>query len=258
MIPFHLNDRFTARRFSAKMCDTGYWVTADRIFSYDISTFTKRELRASERRFNWKGERIETLWSAERLQNEFHTLEFIAANTTIPVPRVLKFGRVWGAYQLVTERVNGRPLDRVQGKNRAEALLNAERFIIYTVLPQLRSLKSRTTGALIGITIPPVRVTTRDRRRTWPTHSANTPRFNFCHNDLAQHNILINEDTLQVEAIIDWEHSGYYPLEFEATLWERKWDEPGYHDIGADTVDDLIQSLCVEGKYGGEHLCELC
>lgn len=229
------------------MGDSGYWVTSDRFYSYDDRTFTKRELRLSEQKFNWKREIIKAPWTRERLQNEFKALEFIAAKTTIPVPKVLRFEQVWGAYQLVMERVNGKPLDRIKD-NRAEALLNAEDFINTTVLPQLRSLKSCSIGALIGVVIPPVRITTRDKRGTWPAKVANTPLFSFCHNDLAQHNVLINEDTLQVEAIIDWELSGYYPSEFEAPLWTIAWNEPGYHDIEADKIEDLIYFLSDTSK----------
>ena len=69
------------------------------------------------------------------------------------------------------------------------------------------------------------------------------PIFNFCHNDLAQYNIMMKIETLQVEAIINWEFSGFYPLEFEAPLWIKSFDEPGYNDIDADTVKDLTQFL---------------
>jgi aminoglycoside phosphotransferase (APT) family kinase protein len=229
------------------MGDSGYWVTSDRFYSYDAWTFTKRELRPSERSLNSKQQIIKAPWTRERLQNEFEVLELIATKTTIPVPKVLRFEQVWGAYQLVMERVNGKPLDRIKD-NRAKALLNAEDFINTTVLPQLRSLTSCTAGALIGVVIPPVRITTRDKRARWPAKVANTPLFSFCHNDLAQHNILINEDTLQVEAIIDWELSGYYPPEFEAPLWTRAWNEPGYHDIEADKIEELICFLSDTGK----------
>lgn len=234
------------------MGDSGYWRTSDRFYSYDARTFTKRELRPSERKLNWKGEIIKSPWSTERLQNEYSALELIAAKTTIPVPKVLHFGLVWGSYQLVMERVNGRPLDRIK-ENRAKALLNTEKFITTTVLPQLRSLRSYTLGALIDVVIPPVRITTRDQRGRWPAKVANTPLFSFCHNDLAQHNILINEDTLDVEAIIDWELSGFYLPEFEAPLWTSAWHESGYYDLEADQVEKLICFLLDKGAEVEAH-----
>ena len=224
------------------MGNHGWWSNTDRFYSYDAQTFTKRELLESERRLNWKGETIRAPWTTERLQNEYNALNFIAANTTIPVPKILRFERVWGAYQLVMERVNGRPLDSIKNK-KAQALLNTERFMATVVLPQLQSLKSCQIGSLAGIVIPPASITAHDKRQTWPAKVAKTPQFCFCHNDLAQHNILINEETLEVEAIIDWEHSGFYTPDFEIALWRKGWNEPGYHNQGAEQVEDLIRFL---------------
>lgn len=125
------------------MDDSGFWHNVDRFYSYDAWTFTKRELRPNERVINWKGELAVGLWTAERLQNEYRALEFIAAHTTIPVPKVIRFERIWGSNQLVMERVYGIPLNHIRN-NEAQALLNAEQFINNTVLPQLRSLRSST------------------------------------------------------------------------------------------------------------------
>ncbi len=43
----------------------------------------------------------------------------------------------------------------------------------------------------------------------------------FCHNDLSTHNVIVDPATLKVRAIIDWEYSGYYPLEFEGMYFRR-------------------------------------
>ena len=229
------------------MSDSGYWQTLDRFYSYDTWTFTKRELRASERSININGEIIIGSWTAERLQNEYEALRLIAARTTIPVPKIIRFERIWGTNQLVVERIHGIPLDKVKS-NKARALANAEHFINSTVLPQLRSLKSSVSGSLVGIAIPPNRITAVHKCTEWPMKVAQNQIFNFCHNDLAQHNIMMNTDTLQVEAIIDWEFSGFYPPEFEAPLWTKSFDEPGYHDIDADKVESLTRFLTETGR----------
>lgn len=59
---------------------------------------------------------------------------------------------------------------------------------------------------------------------------------------------MMNPDTLQVEAIVDWEFSGFYPAEFEAPLWTKSIDEPGYQDIDADKVERLIRFLAATGR----------
>lgn len=224
------------------MGDSGHWRTFDRFYSYTPETFTKRELRPSERRTNWQGEIVKMPWTTERLQNEFDALMFISTNTTIPVPEVLSFGSVWGSYQLEMKRVNGKPLHRLK-TNKAEALKNVTHFITTSVIPQLQALKSSHIGSISGIVIPPNRITTRDKRPLWPSKSSSISQFGYCHNDLAQHNIMVNLDTLQVEAIIDWEYSGFFPSEFEAPLWTKSSNEPGYHDMNAQQVDSLIKFL---------------
>lgn len=224
------------------MPETGFWRTADRVYSYSPTTFAKRELRPHERQDNWFGKTIILPWTTERLQNEYDALKFIAENTTIPVPKVLKYGNVWGAYQLEMERIPGIPLDHLR-ENREEALKNTERFITTSVLPQLRDLKSSMIGSLSGAVIPPARVTSRDKRPHWRAKSSSQSHYNYCHNDLAQHNIMIDVDTLEVEAIIDWEHSGFYPPEFEEPLWTITWSDKGYYAMGASKVDSLIDFL---------------
>ena len=225
------------------MGDTQCWRTPGRFFCYDGNSFTKREQTAQEVIFTPQGKMVMPPQSSERLLNEFETLKFIAARTTIPVPKVLAFKHVWGAYQLIMERVRGVSLDCIKGVERADAVNNAERFISKVVTPQLQSLTSYTMGALIGAVILPDRITSRDDRANWPIRSECTPKFSFCHNDLAQHNILMNPNTLQVEAIIDWEISGFYNPDFEAPLWTKAWYEPEYHDIGSDSVSRLIHFL---------------
>lgn len=230
------------------MEDSGHWRTFDRVYSYTCDSFTKRELRPGERQRNLKGEIVKMPWTTERLQNEFDALMFISVNTTIPVPKVLSFGPVWGSYQLVMERVNGKPLHHLK-ENKAEALENATNFITTSVIPQLRALKSSHIGSISGIVILPNRITTRDKRLLWPSKSSSTSQFGYCHNDLAQHNIMVNLDTLKVEAIIDWEHSGFFPSEFEAPLWTKASNETGYHDMNAQQVDSLIRFLEDPGEY---------
>ncbi len=104
---------------------------------------------------------------------------------------------------------------------------------------------------VIGTVILPDRITGHNDREKWPVRSECTPNFSFCYNDLAQHNVIINPDTLQVEAIIDWEVSGFYTSDFEAPLWTKAWYEPRYHDIGSDSVPGLIQFL-LDGREHNE------
>lgn len=89
----------------------------------------------------------------------------------------------------------------------------------------LKALRSDTPGVpgeeLMG---PPQRVCDIH----WKLHSAWRPRsgvkgdFVFCHNDLSQHNVLVDPETLKITAIIDWEFGGFWPEWFEREFWTRR------------------------------------
>lgn len=43
----------------------------------------------------------------------------------------------------------------------------------------------------------------------------------FCHNALGQHNVIVDPESLKINAIIDWEFGGFWPEWFERRFWER-------------------------------------
>jgi hypothetical protein len=97
------------------------WMVADRCYSYDDETFTKRDLLEYEPATDWQGHPVKTPWSSERLQNDHAALAFIQENTTIPVPKILEFKSISeGTCQLKMERVYGTPLSKIRaGKEQA-------------------------------------------------------------------------------------------------------------------------------------------
>lgn len=66
-------------------------------------------------------------------------------------------------------------------------------------------------------------------RQGWKQNSCWRPRletkgeFVFCHDDLAQHIVLADPETLKITAIIDWEFGGFWPSWFERPFWEPPW-----------------------------------
>jgi hypothetical protein len=124
-----------------------------------------------------------------------------------------------------------------------------DKFLQQTVLPQLQALRSCTLGSLVGPVIPPVRVTDTDKRSFWPPKTAASDEYVFCHNDLAQHNIMVDPKTLQPLAILDWEYSGYYPPEFESRLWYKPYNEQVVDE--QDTSQLLIFLRRVIGTEAG-------
>ena len=189
-------------------------------------TFTKRELSQQERGLDLYGSPIKTCFTRERLLNEHAALQFIRTWTSIPVPRVLDFTEKEGLLALTLERVNGVMLEDLQGIQYARALENIDSYIRNQAIPQLHRLRSSRLGSLIREVVPPERVKAIDKRPVWPRRYANLSEdFVYCHNDLAQHNIFVDAETLQVISIIDWEYSGFFPRETELHIWLKPFAE---------------------------------
>lgn len=95
-------------------------------------------------------------------------------------------------------------------------------------LRELQTLRSRRLGGPSGIVVPPHRVL----GSLGP--SADDDEYVFCHNDLSQQNVIIDPETLKINAIIDWEYAGFYPARFEWPFYNRL----GPSVAVGDEVDD--------------------
>jgi len=90
-------------------------------------------------------------------------------------------------------------------------------------ISQTHSLKSKVLGGVLG----DVCILYRLVEHVMPSILHNLPEaetsgYSFFHNDLSQHNNLVDEDTLKINAIIDWEYAGFYPAEFDYPFYLRK------------------------------------
>ncbi|KAH8819682.1 hypothetical protein F5884DRAFT_22378 [Xylogone sp. PMI_703] len=92
---------------------------------------------------------------------------------------------------------------------------------IESYLETLRSLKSTTWGGPSGIVIPPYQVMVKRARQGWKMAPRESEDLIFCHNDLSAHNVIVDPSTLKVKAILDWEHAGFFPQEFEGMFFRR-------------------------------------
>lgn len=225
-------------------------VTSNTMFSSYTTTatsFIKRNLHPSQLIRDCNGNAITRPWPEERLFNEAAALTLISERTTIPVPKVLSYGKNNdGTAYLETELILGIECDRVgdecrMSKERAHndggpcsscdkiAKTNTQRFILDEILPQLEMLKSSTTG-LNGFVMPPPWVLEFDTRPQWAPKMSDDLEYVFCHGDLAAHNIMVHPETFHVLGIFDWEHAGYFPPAFQ--LWTLELKE--YHQLFED------------------------
>jgi len=62
--------------------------------------------------------------------------------------------------------------------------------------------------------MPPPWITYYDRRPFWAPKKSTSMEYVFCYGNLSFFNIMFQERTLEVLALFDWEHTGYFPPQF--------------------------------------------
>ena len=82
-------------------------------------------------------------------------------------------------------------------------------------------LASKGSGSLAAV----LRSTEHLKRCAALRRQADTTRtdkdFVFCHSDLSLQNIIVDPESLKINAIIDWEYAGFFPPSFERRFFKR-------------------------------------
>ncbi|KAL8707343.1 MAG: hypothetical protein Q9220_007618 [cf. Caloplaca sp. 1 TL-2023] len=240
------------------------WKVQDRVYEGRASTFTKRQLRPHETFLNRHGEVAQHAYNIERLENERDALIYISRHTTIPVPRFIEW-RIDddGTASLTMEKLDGRIMDwlmrdlmdgvELTDQEKLTLQRNVDSFLVNTVLPQLRGLRSRTVGQLGGVCFSQPYISQAEPRfmKAPPAVKTANESYNYCHGDLAQHNIVIKPNSLEVLCLIDWEYSGFFPPEFEVPFWRCHRVKGGWLGEGGLPVDfDSIKAMLpVPGRF---------
>lgn len=190
----------------------------------------------------------------QRWKNDAAILQHLSERTDIPLPKLQCVFEDDGAFYHCTEFVEGVSM---------EDLAEEDRKVVAKELLQhvatLKSLRSDTPGVPVMPVAPMSAVPGRRAvpaephepllcapegicDAQWKPNVCWRPRGNvrgdfvFCHNDLGQHNVIVDPKTLKINAIIDWEFGGFWPEWFEQPCWEEEDDEGEY---GAATTEDL-------------------
>ena len=194
-------------------------VLADKKYFHVGSLWIKRTLRRHEWQSAENGALvIPSTTYGQRWKTDAAIIKYLGKNTDIPLPQLKGVFEDDGAFCHVTEHVEGVSMSELSEEDK-----QVVRKEIVQHVQTLRTLRSRTPGVPgEPLMCPPQRVTGNQ----WKTNSCWRPReqdgdYVLCHNDLGQHNILVDPKWLRITAIIDWEFGGFWPEWFERPFWER-------------------------------------
>uniref|UniRef100_A0A8H7NPB7 Aminoglycoside phosphotransferase domain-containing protein n=1 Tax=Bionectria ochroleuca TaxID=29856 RepID=A0A8H7NPB7_BIOOC len=138
-------------------------ITLDRKYFHVNRSFVKRSLRPSEWQINpVTGTVCVPRFGNERLLNESASMQFIAKNTNLPVPKLFACFEDDDAVCLVTEYIEGESMAKLPEEKRKVVEKEIEGH-----LETLRSLTSDIWGGPSGIVIPPYRVMVKAYRAQW-------------------------------------------------------------------------------------------
>ncbi|KAM5493596.1 hypothetical protein MaudMau93_000980 [Microsporum audouinii] len=185
---------------------------------------------------------------------EAQAMEFIAKATTIPVPKVFEakvfearyIGKKRGErFCIVMEYIPGKPLNVIWNDLSDNQKINIC-LQIDGYLAQLRTLTGDRIMAADGGALD---VGLYEKRFLGPFDSVkefhhalgkgesnslgNGHGIHFAHADLAPRNILVDENTGRINAVIDWERAGWYPEYWDFVRMD--YDRPLKREMGGYT-----------------------
>ncbi|PTU24276.1 hypothetical protein P175DRAFT_0505954 [Aspergillus ochraceoroseus IBT 24754] len=107
------------------------------------------------------------------LPEEAAPLRFIRRVSNIPVPTLYGAFEVDDSFILITEHIDGVAMSNLSEDQKSIVRTEVEQYL--------------------------------------PRKVSKDHEYVFCHNDLGQHNIIVDPQTLKIRAIIDWEYAGRGP-----------------------------------------------
>lgn len=212
--------------------------------------FMKRTLRQSELQKNIKGEIIAPGRVLERSRNEAAALIFLGECSTVPVPKVYREFELDGAHCIIMEYIKGDLL--------ADLKESSKPAVIEELQDHIKAMHSISASQIGGVSPPGLvclpyrisRVAQIDENELKPFES---DELVFCHDDLSQHNVLVDPETHVIQAIIDFEYSGFYPSFFESQFYRRV--GPSIALNGEDDDTDRLIGFINSHKVGTLNCC---
>ena len=148
-----------------------------------------------------------------------HTaLTFLKKHSTVPVPKVYRELELDGAHCIIMEYIKGDLLADVEEGSKPAVIEKLQDHI-----KVMHSISASQIGGISppGLVYLPYRISRVDQVNENELRPFESDELVFCHNDLLQHNVLVDPETHVIQAIIDFEYSGFYPSFFEGQFYRR-------------------------------------
>ncbi|EXU99230.1 aminoglycoside 3'-phosphotransferase/choline kinase domain protein [Metarhizium robertsii] len=228
-------------------------VLADKKYFHVGNWFMKRTLREHE----WQSVFGTILIVPRRTypqqwKNDAAILRFLRKETNIPLPPAECTFEDDGAFYFQSQYVDGIRMEKLAQQDKEVVMKEIEQHV--TTLQALRSDLPGVPGE--SLLCPPGRVT----GIYWKVNSCWRPRekgeYVFCHNNLREHNVIVDPETLKIQAIINWEFGGFWPAWFERPFWKRRGPSMAVEgeEDNVERCRDWLMNHCdeVEIPLGGE------
>lgn len=200
------------------------WTTRQASHYFTSKTKIKREPSKEEMGDDMYGNPVVIPYITDRIKIEAANLAFIAANTTIPVPKLLRVWEEHGVWFIKTSLVQGAVELKCVDEDKLETAVAAvEEQLQADILPQLKCLRRSFMGCADPSlpVVPPHRFWDFKEKRVWSSMPLGDDQalYVFCHTDLGRQNIMVDPDTFRIVSIIDWETAGFFPASWELPYW---------------------------------------
>lgn len=181
----------------------------DRITIDGKECFMKRNTEPIEFQLNPNNHRLISYTNvANALRNEKLAIDYVRENTSVPVPNIVFYLDEGSRVYLATEVVQGIDMYDIEDPEDEEKV--REQLDVY-----VKELETHRSSKIRGFGTDVCFPTLIDNVEAWFGREAfvevEDEPFVLCHGDLHPGNVIVDPETMKINAIIDREYAGFYP-----------------------------------------------
>jgi hypothetical protein len=145
-----------------------------------------------------KGDTVVPRMPMQRLKNEVAAIEFVRKNTNIPVPTVRCAFEANGRYYIITDVVPNVTMAELSESQKDVVMEELERYVSV-----MHGMKWAGFWALLACHIVWPRPFPLPNLNGWSS-TIRSSMLVLCHNDLSQHSIIVDQETLKSTLPLTW------------------------------------------------------